>query len=46
MAHRDIKPENIMFGANDYIKLIDFGEAKIVDTYESNSNEESESDQQ
>lgn len=35
-----------MFGANDYIKLIDFGEAKIVDTYESNSNEESESDQQ
>lgn len=44
MAHRDIKPENIMLGANNYIKLIDFGEAKIVDTYDTNSNDPSEGD--
>lgn len=35
VAHRDIKPENIMLAANYYLKLIDFGEAKIVDAYES-----------
>lgn len=31
-----------MLGANNYIKLIDFGEAKIVDSYDSGSNEPSE----
>jgi serine/threonine protein kinase len=33
VAHRDIKPENIMLDSNNYIKLIDFGEAKIVDSF-------------
>ncbi len=35
-----------MLGANNYIKLIDFGEAKIVDTYDTNSNDPSEGDTQ
>ena len=36
-----------MLAGNNYLKLIDFGEAKIVDSYESgNSNDQSEGDMQ
>lgn len=34
IAHRDIKPGNIMLDENYNMKLIDFGEAKVIDKYD------------
>jgi serine/threonine protein kinase len=31
MVYRDLKPENILIGQNGYIKLTDFGFAKLID---------------
>ena len=39
VTHRDLKPGNVMIGNNNFLKIIDFGEAKIVDNYDSGSNQ-------
>lgn len=33
IAYRDLKPENILIGADGFLKLTDFGFAKVVKTY-------------